>query len=132
SRVDIAELKERDRNLQNEVERLGQQRRAIATSLEENRILIIQKQAEIETLAAECIQMEQQELELLRNRDERQSEITKLEQAKEALKEEISAKEEVVKDHRHNLDNARALRNEAEVEKTRIETQREDLFSRCQ
>lgn len=131
SRVRIAELKERGRSLAAEIERLSNQHRAVRSSIEENGVLIQQRQNESESTAQACTQLEAQQVEMLRNHDAQKLAIEEKERQKDVLSQELAAQEAVLQNCRAELDRVRLELSETQVEKTRIVTQREDLVSRC-
>lgn len=132
SRIQIAECKERDRALLSEIDRLRVQIETVQRAIADSKIQIEQKQQEIQETENVCGAIEAQQLELLRGRDEQRSVIEERERRKETLFQEITAQEAGLQSARTDLDRIREERTNCEIEKTRVETQKEDLLARCQ
>jgi chromosome segregation protein len=130
SRIQIAELKERDRSLLAEIERLETQCRNIELSIQENEHSIIEKKTEIEGATILCSEMETRQLENLRKRDEQKVQLQQQEQFRLQIQEELSQQSNAMEDARGLMDQAREGRRNCEVEKIRVETQKEDLLTR--
>jgi chromosome segregation protein len=131
SRIQIAEFKERDRALLTEMERLTNEREAVRKLMDENQDLISQRLAEIESTRQLCDQTEGLLLELARALDEKKVLIQQRQLRKESLSEEIAKQERQLQESRAILDQVREERMQIEVEKARIDTQKEDLLARC-
>jgi chromosome segregation protein len=131
SRIQIAEFKERDRALLTEMERLTNEREAVRKLMDENKDLISQRLAEIESTRQLCDQTEGLLLELARALDEKKVLIQQRQLRKESLSEEIAKQERQLQESRAILDQVREERMQIEVEKARIDTQKEDLLARC-
>lgn len=132
SRIQIAECKERDRALLSEMDRLSAEIETVQRAITDSNSQIAQKQQEIAETESVCATMEAQQLELLRSRDQQRSVIEERERQKEALFQEINAQDAQLQAARVELDRIREERGNCEIEKTRVETQREDLLARCQ
>lgn len=130
SRIQIAELKERDRSLLAEIERLEANCQTIQSAIQENDRSIIEKWAEIEQTEILCAEMKSSQLENLRKRDEQKFQLQEQEQFKTRIQEELSAQNEAMEGARTSMDQVREERRNCEIEKTRVETQREDLLAR--
>ncbi|MCI0441983.1 hypothetical protein L0152_02060, partial [bacterium] len=131
SRIQIAELKERDRAALAEIERLNQQAQAVQNSIRENKQLVHQREQEIVETQSMCEQLERQQVDLLHRRDEQKQTIALREAQKEQLASEMSEQDRGVQDSRQHLEQVRQERSASEIDKTRVETQREDLIQRC-
>ena len=131
SRIQIAELKERDRSALAEIDRLKEQHENVQRSIADNVEIVRQREQEIGETEIICNQLEQQQIEILRSRDEQKQSIGNQEQQKENLTTEITAQDNGVQEARTVLDTVRQERSTAEVEKARIDTQQEDLLLRC-
>ena len=131
SRIQIAELKERDRALLAEMDRLKNERDAIMRSIADNSSLIEQRAAEIASTLEFCGQTESQLVELARRLDEKKVEIQDRQQQKDLLSQEMTQQETRLQESRTLLEQIREERMQTEVEKVRIDTQKEDLLARC-
>jgi chromosome segregation protein len=131
SRIQIAELKERDRALLAEIDRFNNQKESITRSIHESAAMIVQKQEEISNTEVLCGQMEEKQTEQLRNRDQQKQRLQELQASKDQLTEELSACNNAVQDARRQLDVARNEKNSGEMEMIRVETQKDDLAVRC-
>ncbi len=132
SRIQIAEFKERDRALLMEMERLKSERDVVHRSIVENHQLIEQRELEISSTLDVCGQTETMLVELARNLDQKKLVIQDRQQQKEKLIEEMSHQEGHLQESRAMLEQIREERMQTEVEKVRIDTQKEDLLARCQ
>jgi chromosome segregation protein len=132
SRIQIAEYKERDRALLMEMERLKNERDSIQRSIAENLQIIRQRESEIESTVQICLQTESLLVELARAFDQKKLEIQERQQQKEKILEEMSQQEVQLQESRVSLEQIREERMQTEMEKVRIDTQKEDLLSRCQ
>ncbi len=132
SRISIAELKERDRALLVEMDRLRGEKESVEIALARNRQLIMEREDEIGLTKQACGQTESSLLELARSLDRQKELIQQRQQDKGKLTEEMTAQENVVHESRAGLDRIREERMQTEVEKARVDTQKEDLLSRCQ
>ena len=131
SRVQIAELKERDRSLLADLERLNRNLEEVSNAIAESVRIIEERQNEIHSTDADCSQIEALLVEMLRNRDAQKSLIEEAQQKKEILGNEITEQEIRVREAQAALDLTREERSNTEITKTRTETQKEDLLSRC-
>jgi chromosome segregation protein len=131
SRIQIAELKERDRALLLEMERLKNEREFIQRSIGENNQLILQRENEIAFTVEVCGQTESLLLDLARNLDQQKLMIQERQQQKESLTEAMTQQEMRLQESRGALAQIREERMQTEVEKVRIDTQKEDLLARC-
>jgi chromosome segregation protein len=131
SRVQIAELKERDRSLLAELERLKHHLEEIQNTEIESQLIIEERQREIQSTNSDCGEIESLLVEMLRNRDLQKTQIEESQKKKESLGMEIGDQENRVREAQGTLDLARENRSNTEITKTRIETQKEDLLSRC-
>jgi chromosome segregation protein len=132
SRIQIAEFKERDRALLLEMERLRNEREFIQRSIGENNQLILQRENEIAFTVEVCGQTESLLLDLARNLDQQKLMIQERQQQKESLTEAMTQQESRLQESRGALDQIREERMQTEVEKVRVDTQKEDLLARCQ
>lgn len=130
-RIRTAELNERDRALLAEIDRLNQQRTVVRTTIEENGRVIEQRSMEGSQLEEACLRLESERTGLLRSQDEQKAIIEEREKQKAALSEQLTIQENDLQNARAALDQIRQDRNHTEVEKARVETQREDLIVRC-
>ncbi len=131
SRIQIAELKERDRAALAEIDRLNQQEETVQRSITENQQLVRQREQEIIETESVCAGLEQQQVELLRRRDEHRQTIAARESQKEQHAAEIAHHDSGVQQSREHLEQVRQERTVREIEKARVETQQEDLVMRC-
>jgi len=131
SRIQIAELKERDRAAMAEIERLAQQTQSVQNSILENKQLVQQREQEIIETQSMCEHLETQLVELLHRRDEQKQMIANREAQKEQLASEMTEHDHGVQESRQNLEQVRQERTACEIDKTRFETQQEDLIQRC-
>jgi len=131
SRIQIAELKERDRALLLEMERLKNERETVRQLMSDNQSLISRRQSEIESTLDLCGQTEALLVEFARNLDQKKATIQERQQQKESLSEEMSRQETQLQESRAALEQVREERMQVEVEKARTDTQKEDLLARC-
>jgi chromosome segregation protein len=115
-----------------EMERLTGERENVRRLTDENQDLITRRLAEIESTQQLCSQTEGLLLELARSLDEMKIAIQERQQQKESLTEEIVKQEAQLQESRLLLEQTREQRMQIEVEKARIDTQKEDLLARCQ
>jgi chromosome segregation protein len=132
SRIQIAECKERDRALLAEMDRLNQQIETVQRAITDSRAQIAQKHQEITDTESVCTTLEAQQLEMLHGRDQQRAIIEERERQKETVFQEITNQETALLAARAELDRIREERTNCEIEKTRVETQMEDLLARCQ
>lgn len=132
SRIQIAEFKERDRALLAEMERLKSERESIQRSIAENLQLIDQREQEITATLETCSRIETLLLEYARNLDLKKVEIQERHQQKEQLSDEMLQQEAKLQESRLLMEQIREARMQIELEKARVDTQREDLLARCQ
>jgi chromosome segregation protein len=132
SRIQIAEFKERDRALLAEMERLKSERESIQRSIAENLQLIDQREQEITATLETCSRIETLLLEYARNLDLKKVEIQERHQQKDQLSDEMSQQEVKLQESRLLMEQIREARMQIELEKARVDTQREDLLARCQ
>ena len=92
--------------------------------------MVLQRQTEITEATQVCEQMESEQIVLLHARDVQKGQIAEKEKQKEMVAQEISVQEENLLAARGELDRLREERINTEIEKTRVETQKEDLLSR--
>ncbi|HSP05670.1 MAG TPA: chromosome segregation protein SMC, partial [Acidobacteriota bacterium] len=131
SRIQIAEFKERDRALLSEMDRLSAQLETVQRAITDSQDQIAQKHQEIADTESVCMTLDAQQLELLRGRDQQRLVIEDRERQKETLLQEIAVQEGNLQTSRADLDRIRQERTTCEIEKTRVETQKEDLVARC-
>src|SRR5262249_46516886 len=131
SRIRIAELKERERALSAEVLRLAEECQSLRNALQENRAQIDSRSDEIRKAELDCGDIEALLLRLARELDALVLRIRELDSQKETLTAESTAHENLLKECRAEVDRARKELADAQVEETRISTQREDLLARC-
>lgn len=131
SRVQTAELKERDRSLLTEIERLNGHLEEVGIAKADCFRTIEERQNEISDAGSACAQIESLLVEMLRNRDIQQGLIEESQKQKETITQEIDDQENRVRDAQAALDQCREERTNTEINKTRTETQKEDLLSRC-
>lgn len=131
SRIQIAECKERDRALLAEMDRLTQQIETVQRAITDSQSQIEQKRQEITDTESVCATLDAQQLEMLRGRDQQRAVIEEREKQKETVFQEITNQETALQSSRAELDRIREERTNCEIEKTRVETQMEDLLARC-
>ena len=122
---------ERSKALSAEVDRLSQQRDTIQKNLHENSDLIFQKKQEISDTETACNELDLQILETVRSHDQQQETIRLRETEKGTLAQEIALQEQAVLEGRTVRDKIREDRGNTEVEKARVQQQKEDLVGRC-
>jgi chromosome segregation protein len=132
SRIQIAEFKERDRALLVEMDRLRMERETVQQMMSENNELISRRLEEIVSSEEFCNQTQNLLLDLARGLDEKKGIIQERQQQKEVLSQEMAKQETQLQESRVSLDQVREERMQIEVEKVRIDTQKEDLLARCQ
>jgi chromosome segregation protein len=93
--------------------------------------MIQERQKEISDSTTSCSQIESLLLEFLRNRDLQKDRIEESQKQKEAMTQNILDQESLVREAQASLDRFREERTNTEIHKTRTETQKEDLLSRC-
>jgi chromosome segregation protein len=131
SRIQIAELKERDRAAIAEIDRLKQQLENVQKAIADNVQIVRQREQEIVETEVACKTLEEQQVEMLRRRDDQKHSIATHESQKEQLGNEITAQDAGVQEARSILDTVRQERTSTEIEKARTDTQQEDLLMRC-
>jgi chromosome segregation protein len=131
SRIQIAEFKERDRALLLEMERLKNERESVQKSIEENDQLILQRNQEIDSTVQICAQNEQLLVDLARDLNQQKFYIQQIQLQKGSLAEDMTKHDVLLHESRSIVENIRQERMQTEIEKVRIDTQKEDLLSHC-
>ncbi|HJZ11667.1 MAG TPA: hypothetical protein VJ521_05935, partial [Acidobacteriota bacterium] len=129
--IQIAQLSERNKSLLMDIERLNQQRETVQANIHDNSNLVFQKKIEISETEDACSRLQTLLLETVRAHDEQKASIQQQEKEKEELVREIELQETVVVEARALRDRTREQRSNIEVEKARIEQQKQDLIGRC-
>jgi chromosome segregation protein len=131
SRIEIAKLQERALSLSKEIETVQQRQEVVQGSIAENRMVVEQKKKEISETGLLCAEMETNRLELVRQRDQQSLTLEELGRQKEELSERLTACDRELQAARDDLGRIREERNNTEIDKTRVETQKDDLTARC-
>jgi chromosome segregation ATPase len=103
SRIQIAELKERDRAAIAEIDRLKQQLENVQKAIADNVQIVRQREQEIVDTEVVCKTLEEQQVEMLRRRDEQKQSIVTQESQKEQLGNEITSQDSGVQEARSIL-----------------------------